>query len=169
MGEKANDGGQFFTPREIIRAMVRAIDPKVGETVYDPGCGTGGFIAQRYEHMRAGLGSGATGEQIDALKQRTFFGREKENLIYPIALANLVGKKTPFTLNRFDDFFARLPARDASDRSWTVERSDIEAKDFDLKAVNPNAKSTEDTRWPEELLGYRLRTSGYRTEGCGWI
>jgi hypothetical protein len=39
MGEKGNDGGQFFTPREIIRAMVRIVDPKVGETVYDPGCG----------------------------------------------------------------------------------------------------------------------------------
>ena len=53
MGEKGNDGGQFFTPREVIRAMVRAIDPKIGETVYDPGCGTGGFLAQAYEHMRA--------------------------------------------------------------------------------------------------------------------
>ena len=41
MGEKNNDGGQFFTPRQVIRAMVRAIDPKIGETVYDPGCGTG--------------------------------------------------------------------------------------------------------------------------------
>jgi type I restriction enzyme M protein len=47
MGEKGNDGGQFFTPREIIRAMVRVTDPKVGETVYDPGCGTGGFLAQK--------------------------------------------------------------------------------------------------------------------------
>ena len=41
MGERGNDGGQFFTPREIIRIMVRVIDPKVGETLYDPGCGTG--------------------------------------------------------------------------------------------------------------------------------
>ena len=51
MGEKGNDGGQFFTPREIIRAMVRVINPRIGETVYDPGCGTGGFLAQAYEHM----------------------------------------------------------------------------------------------------------------------
>ncbi len=42
MGEKGNDGGQFLTPREVIRAMVRVVDPKVGQTVYDPGCGTGG-------------------------------------------------------------------------------------------------------------------------------
>lgn len=51
MGERGNDGGQFFTPREVIRAMVRTIDPKIGETVYDPGCGTGGFLAQSFEHM----------------------------------------------------------------------------------------------------------------------
>src|SRR3954453_8260264 len=43
MGEKGSDAGQFFTPREVIRAMVRAVDPKVGERVYDPCCGTGGF------------------------------------------------------------------------------------------------------------------------------
>ena len=52
MGEKGNGGGQFFTPREVIRGMVRVIDPKIGETVSDPGCGTGGFLAQAFEHMR---------------------------------------------------------------------------------------------------------------------
>lgn len=45
MGEKNNDGGQFFTPREVIRVMVNAIDPRVGEVVYDPCCGTGGFFS----------------------------------------------------------------------------------------------------------------------------
>ncbi len=64
MGEKNNDGGQFFTPREVIRAMVRVVNPRPGET--------------------------ATGDDMERLKERTFYGREKENLIYPIALANLV-------------------------------------------------------------------------------
>jgi len=90
MGEKGNDGGQFFTPREVIRAMVRVIDPGPDETIYDPGCGTGGFLAQSYEYIKAKLGTAATGEQLEALKQRTFWGREKETLIYPIALANLI-------------------------------------------------------------------------------
>ena len=69
MGEKGNDGGQFFTPREVIRAMVRAIDPKIGETVYDPCCGTGGFLAQAFEHM-AGLEQREdhAAEQLDTLK-----------------------------------------------------------------------------------------------------
>ena len=90
MGEKGNDGGQFFTPREVIRVMVKVVDPTIGKTVYDPGCGTGGFLAQSYEYMRARLGEAASPEELEALKWRTFYGREKENLIYPIALANLV-------------------------------------------------------------------------------
>lgn len=90
MGEKGNDGGQFFTPREIIRAMVRVVDPKLGETVYDPGCGTGGFLAQAYEYLREKAGDNITGPQLETLKRRTFFGREKDNAVYPIALANLV-------------------------------------------------------------------------------
>lgn len=301
MGEKNNDGGQFFTPREIIRAMVRAIDPQIDETVYDPCCGTGGFLAQSYEHM---LPHARTGDDIQTLKERTFYGREKENLVYPIALANLilhgidqphiwhgntltgqevygglfdgapdvfdvvltnppfggkegneartrfpyktgstqvlflqevmqglkdgarcgividegflfrtnenafaqtkrklldefnvwcivslpagvfmnagaasktnllfftkgnptesiwyydlsdikVTKRQPFTLDRFDDFFQLLPGRKDSDRSWSVPVADLKAKNYDLKAVNPNAKVVEDTRTPEDLL-----------------
>jgi type I restriction enzyme M protein len=90
MGEKNNDGGQFFTPREVIRILVRGIDPKVGETVYDPGCGTGGFLAESYAHIRDGLGDSISAAQMETLKRRTFYGREKDNVIYPIALANLV-------------------------------------------------------------------------------
>lgn len=88
MGEKNSDGGQFYTPRELIRAMVRVVAPRLGETVCDPCCGTGGFLAEAAEHMRRG---GEVGTQaLDALRHRTFFGREKDNLAYPIALANLV-------------------------------------------------------------------------------
>jgi type I restriction enzyme M protein len=90
MGEKNSDGGQFFTPREVIRAMVHTVDPEPGKTVYDPGCGTGGFLAIAYEHIARKLGSSATSTDIDILKHDTFFGREKENLVFPIALANLV-------------------------------------------------------------------------------
>jgi type I restriction enzyme M protein len=90
MGEKNNDGGQFFTPREIVRVMVRAVDPRAGEMVYDPACGTGGFLAQAYEHMARALGDTATGDQIETLKRHTFYGREKDDQVYPIALANLV-------------------------------------------------------------------------------
>ncbi len=90
MGEKNSDGGQFFTPREVIRAMVHTVGPKLGETVYDPCCGTGGFLAVAYEHIARNLGSAPASTDIDRLKHDSFFGREKENLVFPIALANLV-------------------------------------------------------------------------------
>jgi type I restriction enzyme M protein len=63
-----------------------------------------------------------------------------------------VGKKKPFTVDKFEDFFRLLPDRADSDRSWTVTRAEIEARNFDLKAVNPNAKVVEDRRTPAELL-----------------
>lgn len=91
MGEKNNDGGQFFTPREVIRVIVKVINPKIGETVYDPACGTGGFLAQSCEHMigvnKANI---KTGDDFDILKNKTFYGREKDDTIYPIGLANLL-------------------------------------------------------------------------------
>lgn len=90
MGEKNSDGGQFFTPREVIRAMVHTVNPQLEQTVYDPCCGTGGFLAIAYEHMSRKLGQSATSTDLDTLKHNTFFGREKENLVFPIALANLV-------------------------------------------------------------------------------
>jgi len=90
MGEKNSDGGQFFTPREVIRAMVHTVDPIPGKTIYDPGCGTGGFLAIAYEHIARKLGQSAASLDIDTLKHDTFFGREKENLVFPIALVNLV-------------------------------------------------------------------------------
>lgn len=89
MGEKNSDGGQFYTPRELIRAMVKVVDPKIGQSVCDPCCGTGGFLAESAEHMRAGE-SDITAEALETLKHRTFYGREKDNLAYPIALANLI-------------------------------------------------------------------------------
>jgi len=90
MGEKNSDGGQFFTPREVIRAMVHTVNPSLGSTVYDPCCGTGGFLAVAYEHIARKLGNSPVATDIEKLKHDTFFGREKENLVFPIALANLV-------------------------------------------------------------------------------
>jgi len=91
MGQKGSDAGQFFTPRQVIRAMVQAVDPVPGETIYDPCCGTGGFLVQAYEHLaKRHEAMRAVGGDVGQLKERTLWGREKENLIYPIALANLV-------------------------------------------------------------------------------
>lgn len=301
MGEKNNDGGQFFTPRQIIKVMVQAVSPKVGQTVYDPCCGTGGFLAQAYSYMST---QAEKADDIEILKAATYYGREKEDLVYPIVLANLmlhgidephiwhgntltgqevygglfasapalfdivltnppfggkegkdaqthfayktratqvlflqhvidslkpggccgivmdegtlfrttensfvqtkrkllnecnlwcvlslpagvfinagaasktnllfftkggptrqvwyydlsdihVTKKQQLTIEHFEEFFNLLPERASSEHSWRVPIEEIQAKDYDLKAVNPNRKVEEDTRTPEELL-----------------
>lgn len=304
MGEKGNDGGQFFTPREVIRAIVRVIDPSPRETVYDPCCGTGGFLIEAFKNMRARLGEEASAADVTAMGVARLYGREKENMIFPIALANMalhgidapnlwhgntlslqtqydglwthaptlfdvvmtnppfggqenaevqtrfayrtsatqilflqhvidslayggrcgmvvdegvmfrtnenafvqtkrklldscglwcvvslppgtfsatgagvktnllfftrgrrtertwyydlsgtkVTKKRPLTLASFDDFFAKLPGREDSELSWTVERKAIEAAGYDLKAVNPNRRHSADERSPLEIV-----------------
>ena len=63
-----------------------------------------------------------------------------------------VTKKRPLKLEHFDELFAPLPTRSDSPQSWTVTRAEIEARGYDLKAVNPTAKAPGDTRTPLELL-----------------
>lgn len=63
-----------------------------------------------------------------------------------------VGKKSPLTIARVDEFFRLLPDRGDSEKSWTVSRAEIEARGCDLKAVNPNRKTEVDERTPEEIL-----------------
>jgi type I restriction enzyme M protein len=63
-----------------------------------------------------------------------------------------VGKRNPLTLAHFEEFFRLLPERADSAQSWTALRQEIEAKNYDLKAVNPRAKHDADIRTPEELL-----------------
>ena len=87
LGEKKNDGGQFFTPREVIRLLVDVVDPQLDKTVYDPCCGTGGFLIEAYNHI---IAQNPSPTQITALKSETFFGREDADEAIPILLANMV-------------------------------------------------------------------------------
>jgi type I restriction enzyme M protein len=87
LGEKKNDGGQFFTPREIIRVIVRAVAPTLGKTIYDPCCGTGGFLIEAYKYL---LEQHPSPTQIQDLKTRLLWGREDAGEAIPITLANMV-------------------------------------------------------------------------------
>ena len=69
-----NDLGEYFTPRHIVRLMVDLVDPRFGETIYDPCCGTGGFLIYAFEHIKRKIL--ATEEGMDFLRNSTVFGRE---------------------------------------------------------------------------------------------
>ena len=79
-------------------------------------------------------------------------GRPTESVWYYDLSGVKVTKRKPLTLTHFDEFFQLLPERGDSESSWSVPRSEIEDRNYDLKAVNPNRKLEVDTRTPEELI-----------------
>ncbi len=87
MGNAGRNGGEYYTPRPLIRAMIRVVDPKIGETVYDGAVGSAGFLCESWEYMRrADLGA----SQYETLQQNTFFGQEKKSLAYIIGIMNMI-------------------------------------------------------------------------------
>ncbi|MCL4470998.1 MAG: SAM-dependent methyltransferase [Gammaproteobacteria bacterium] len=107
--KQAGELGQFRTPRHIIRAIVEIIDPKVGETIYDPAAGTAGFLVAAYNHIRLansspgaihddevdgkmqrrGLGDKLSAAQVSALQTATFFGNDVDPKMVRLATMNL--------------------------------------------------------------------------------
>ena len=113
--KQAGELGQFRTPRHVIRAMVRMIDPKLGETVYDPAAGTAGFLVAAYDHirlansspsgtfeadldgkrLRRGWGDRLGDRDWDTLRHRTFFGNDVDPKMVNLATMNLTLRGLP--------------------------------------------------------------------------
>lgn len=87
MRDSAGDSGEFYTPRPVVRFMVEATAPKLGETVLDPACGTGGFLVEAYLHLEKQC---RTVEDRKTLQQRTILGQEAKSLPYMLAQMNLL-------------------------------------------------------------------------------
>lgn len=87
MGNAGRNGGEYYTPRPLIRAMIRVIDPKIGETIYDGAVGSAGFLCEAYTYMNR---PDLTAQQFETLQQRTFYGQEKKSLAYIIGIMNMV-------------------------------------------------------------------------------
>ena len=87
MGNAGRNGGEYYTPRPLIRSIVRVVDPKIGETVYDPACGSAGFLCEAFNYMEEKIGSTTDN---DILQHSTFFGIEKKPLPYIIATMNMI-------------------------------------------------------------------------------
>ena len=86
MRDAAGDSGEFYTPRSAIRFMVQMIDPRLGDVVLDPACGTGGFLVEAWEHLRPQLTTVAEREQL----AENLRGVEKKALPYLLGMMNLL-------------------------------------------------------------------------------
>lgn len=87
MGNAGRNGGEYYTPRPLIRTIVRVVNPRIGETVYDPACGSAGFLCEAYNYMKEQIRST---EDSRILQEDTFFGKEKKPLPYIIATMNMI-------------------------------------------------------------------------------
>ena len=87
MRDAAGDSGEFYTPRPVVRFMVAVTAPKLGETLLDPACGTGGFLVEAYDHI---VGQVRTPEDRRLLQRQTLHGQEAKPLPYMLAQMNLL-------------------------------------------------------------------------------
>lgn len=88
MGNAGRNGGQYYTPRPLIRAMIQVVEPKVGERIYDPACGSAGFLCEAFEYLYARMEK--TAQNLETLQEHTFYGKEKKNLAYIIGTMNMI-------------------------------------------------------------------------------
>jgi type I restriction enzyme M protein len=84
MGNAGRNGGEYYTPRPLIRAIIQVVQPTIGETIYDGACGSAGFLCESFEHLWAQKKS-LTAKDLRTLQERTFYGKEKKSLAYVIA------------------------------------------------------------------------------------
>ena len=89
MGNAGRNGGEYYTPRPLIRAIVQVVKPRIGERIYDGAVGSAGFLCESFEYLKAKLG-GLTTKDLKTLQGRTFYGKEKKSLAYVIAIMNMI-------------------------------------------------------------------------------
>jgi len=88
MGNAGRNGGEYYTPRPLIRAIIQVLKPKIGERIYDGAAGSAGFLCESFDYMRAK--PGLSTKDIKTLQEKTFFGKEKKSLAYVIAIMNMI-------------------------------------------------------------------------------
>ena len=88
MGNAGRNGGEYYTPRPLIKTIVKVVHPKIGETVYDGAVGSAGFLVEAFEFLRAGSGIGT--KEAKLLQEKTFYGKEKKSLAYIIGIMNMI-------------------------------------------------------------------------------
>jgi type I restriction enzyme M protein len=144
MGNAGRNGGEYYTPRPLIRAIIQVVKPSIGDRIYDGACGSAGFLCESFEYLKSGspgnanlrIGerrNGASGnglpklstKEFKILQERTFFGKEKKSLAYVIAIMNMIlhGVEAPNIIHT---------------NTLTENLADIQEKDrYDVVLANP--------------------------------
>jgi type I restriction enzyme M protein len=127
MGNAGRNGGEYYTPRPLIRAMVQVVMPQVGERIYDGACGSAGFLCESFEYLtdEKHRKKKLTTKDLKTFQEQTFHGKEKKSLAYVIAIMNMIlhGIEAPNVVHT---------------NTLTENLADIQEKDrFDVILANP--------------------------------
>ncbi|ACH40562.1 type I restriction-modification system, DNA adenine N6-methyltransferase subunit [Citrifermentans bemidjiense Bem] len=141
MGNAGRNGGEYYTPRPLIRAIVQVVKPEIGERIYDGAVGSAGFLCEAYDYLVAK--PNLTTADLKMLQERTFYGKEKKSLAYVIAIMNLIlhGIEAPNIIHT---------------NTLTENLADVQEKDrFDVILANPPFGGKER---PEVQQNFPIRT-----------
>lgn len=141
MGNAGRNGGEYYTPRPLIRAIIQVVKPRIGERIYDGAVGSAGFLCESFEYLTGK--PGLTTRDVKTLQERTFFGKEKKSLAYVIAIMNMIlhGIEAPNIIHT---------------NTLSENLADIEEKDrYEVVMANPPFGGKER---PEVQQNFPIRT-----------
>jgi type I restriction enzyme M protein len=123
MGNAGRNGGEYYTPRPLIKTIVKVVKPKIGNRIYDGAVGSAGFLVEAFEYLKTS--KELTTDDVEALQKQTFYGKEKKSLAYIIGIMNMIlhGIEAPNIIHT---------------NTLGENISDIQEKDrFDIVLANP--------------------------------
>ncbi len=89
MGNAGRNGGEYYTPRPLIKTIVKVVNPKIGNTIYDGACGSAGFLVEAYNYLTENK-TKLSSKEMDTLQHKTFYGKEIKSLAYIIGIMNMI-------------------------------------------------------------------------------
>jgi type I restriction enzyme M protein len=123
MGNAGRNGGEYYTPRPLIKTIIKVVAPEIGNTIYDGAVGSAGFLVEAFDYLRSS--KNLTTKDVEILQKKTFYGKEKKSLAYIIAIMNMIlhGVETPNIVHT---------------NTLAENLSDIQEKDrYDIVLANP--------------------------------
>jgi type I restriction enzyme M protein len=88
MGNAGRNGGEYYTPRPLIKTIIKVVAPKIGDKIYDGAVGSAGFLVEAFEYLKAS--KDLSTKDVETLQKHTFYGKEKKGLAYIIGTMNMI-------------------------------------------------------------------------------
>lgn len=164
LSKAGRNGGEYYTPRPLIKTIVKVVAPIIGNKIYDGSVGSAGFLVEAFEYLATN--KNLTTKDAETLQKKTFYRKEKKSLAY-IGIMNMIlhGIEAPNIVHTntlaenladiqekdLAEFVALQKIKADSENSWSINVTDIDATTYDLSVKNPHKKDETALRTPQEI------------------